>query len=68
MKLALSVDSHLASVPNIIGSFIVLHNFCKTHGDHEWMVEEGSHNSGGSTVAIATTPGSTTATARDTRR
>ena len=32
-RLALTVDFHLANVPNIIGSCIVLHNICKTHGD-----------------------------------
>ncbi len=38
---------HLAHVPNIIGSCIVLHNISETNGDHwsdEWMVDEGSHN------------------------
>ena len=66
---ALSVDSYLANVPNIIGPCIVLHNICKTHGGHcsdEWMVEEGSHNSGGGTSTTATTPGSSIATVRDT--
>ena len=35
----------------------LLHNISKTHGDHcsdEWMVEEGSHNSGGATSTTAT--------------
>ena len=66
-----SVDSHLANVPSIIVSCIVLHNICKTHGSHcldKWTVEEGSHNSGGGTPAIAITPDSTTATARDAIR
>ena len=68
---AVSVDSHLANIPSIIVSCIVLHNICKTHGGHcldKWTVEEGSHNSGGGTAAIATTPDCTTATARDTIR
>ena len=62
----LSVDSHLANFPNIIGSCI-LHNISETQGDHrsnEWMVEEGSHNSGGATSTTATILGSSTAAAR----
>ena len=62
--LGLSVDSCLANAPNIIGSCLVLHSICETRGDHssdEWMVEEGSHNSGGGTSTTATAPGSTTA-------
>ena len=41
----------------------------QTRGDHcsdEWMVEEESHNSESFTSTIATTPGSSIATARDT--
>ena len=48
----MSVDSHLANVPNIIGSCLVLHNIWETCGSHcsdEWIVEEGSHNSGSGT-------------------
>ena len=65
---ALFVDTHYANVPNIFGSCIVVHNICKTCGDHrsnEWMVKEGSHDSGHGTSTTATTQGSTRKTIRD---
>ena len=53
--MASSIDSHLANVPNA-ESRTPLH-ICETRGVHcldEWMVEEGSHNSGGGTSTTAT--------------
>lgn len=60
------IDSHLANVPNIIASCIVLHNICEFYGDHcseEWVVDEGNSNPTGGGSTSSTTSSSTTATA-----
>lgn len=59
------IDSNLANVPNIIASYIILHNICETGGDQclgEWVIEEESqHTSGSFTTEAAPVQGSAAA-------